>query len=193
MMKTNQYLLNLTGEYQKIYKGEDAYVSSLLFAQLDDDKDIFDRKNFTGHITSSGLVLNQTFDKILLINHRFLQMWLQPGGHVEGNAELYKEAVREITEETALKDFDLHPWHQNNKLLDVPFSIDSHDIPESTKKNEDAHVHHDFTYLFVGDSNQKLIKQDEEVAGAEWFDIAEVVHLKTDIHKFIKRIHAYIA
>ncbi|PCI85132.1 MAG: hypothetical protein COB24_13910 [Hyphomicrobiales bacterium] len=193
MMRTNQYLSGLVSEYQTIYKGEDAYVSSLLFNQLDDDKDMFDRKNFTGHITASGLVLNQTFDKILLINHKFLQMWLQPGGHVEGDAEIYKEAKREITEETALLGFGLHPWHhQNDKLPDVPFSIDSHDIPASPHKNEEPHVHHDFTYLFVGNSNQKLRRQVEEVTGAEWYEIAEITNLKTDVHKYIERIQAHI-
>ena len=191
-MNKNQYLLGLVAEYQTIYKAEDAYVSSLLFEQLNDDEDMFDRKNFTGHITSSGLVLNQTFDKILLINHKFLQMWLQPGGHVEGDAEIYKEAAREITEETALQSFDLHPWHHANQSLDVPFSIDSHNIPASAKKNEAAHVHHDFTYLFIGDSHQKLVRQIEEVAGAEWFEIAKVANLKTDIDKYIARIEAYI-
>ena len=193
MMRTSQYLLGLVSEYQAIYKGEDAYVSSLLFDQLGDDEDMFDRKNFTGHITASGLVLNQTFDKILLINHKFLQMWLQPGGHVEGHAEIYKEAVREITEETALQSFDLHPWHhQGDKSADVPFSIDSHDIPASPRKNEETHVHHDFTYLFVGDSSQKLTRQVEEVAGAEWYEISEIVNLKTDVHKYIERIQAHI-
>ena len=192
MMRTNQYLLDLISQYQTIYKGEDAYVSSLLFAQLADDKDMSDRKNFIGHITSSGLVLNQAFDEILLVNHKFLKMWLQPGGHVEGCAEIYKEAVREITEETALMGFELHPWHHANESLDVPFSIDSHDIPHSQKKNEDAHVHHDFTYIFIGDSNQKLVHQVEEVAGAKWFKISELANLKTDIHKFMTRIQTYL-
>lgn len=191
-MKTHQYLLNLINEYQTIYEAEDAYVSSLLFEQLNDTQDMFDRKNFTGHITSSGLVLNQNLDKILLINHKFLQMWLQPGGHVEGDAELYKEAAREVTEETALKGFDLHPWHHSKSKLDVPFSIDSHNIPDSPKKNEDAHVHHDFTYLFIGDSNQKLMRQVEEVEGAEWFAIAEVKNLKTDIDKYIAKVEKFI-
>lgn len=191
-MKNQQYLLSLVAEYQKIYQAEDAYVSSALMDQLASDDNMFDRKNFTGHITSSGLILNQSFDKILLINHKFLQMWLQPGGHVEGRGELYKEAAREITEETALEAFELHPWHQNNHLLDVPFSIDSHNIPASEKKHEAAHVHHDFTYLFVGDGGQKLSRQVEEVDAAKWFEIDEVAGLNTDIHKFIKRIQTHI-
>lgn len=191
-MRSNQYLLGLISEYQRIYKGEDAYVSSALFEQLADNRDVFDRKNFSGHITSSGLVLNHSFDKILLINHKFLQMWLQPGGHVEGEGEIYKEAMREVTEETALSELKLHLWHKNNARLDIPFSIDSHNIPKSDEKNEDAHVHHDFTYLFVGDSSQKLSRQIEEVEAAKWFALADVKNLKTDIHKFIEKVQKYI-
>lgn len=191
-MVSQQYLLGLVDEYQNIYKGEDADVSSLLIDQLNEEEDVFDRKNFSGHITSSGLVLNESFDKILLVNHKFLKMWLQPGGHVEGNAEIYKEAVREITEETALQNFSLHPWHAKNKSLDTPFSIDSHNIPASGKKNEAKHVHHDFTYVFVGSSNQKLVRQIEEVDGAEWFFISEIDNLKTDIQKFVTRLKKHI-
>ncbi|MCJ8325248.1 MAG: NUDIX domain-containing protein [Rhizobiales bacterium] len=191
-MRSHQYVLGLIADYQNVYKAEDANVSSTLFDQLNADGDVFDRKNFSGHITSSGLVLNQSFDKILLINHKFLQMWLQPGGHVEGEGEIYKEAMREVTEETALSALKLHRWHQNNPRPDIPFSIDSHNIPKSDKKHEDAHIHHDFTYLFVGDSSQKLTRQIEEVEAARWFALDDVKNLKTDIHKFIERVQKYI-
>ncbi len=190
--RDNEYILSLIDQYQNKFKANEATVSSVLIKQLNSDQDVFDRKNSVGHITASGLVIDPEADKILLINHKFLKMWLQPGGHVEARGEIYKEAMREVAEETALKNFELHEWHRGLSSLDVPFSIDTHEIPESVKKAEPKHLHHDFTYVFVGSSKQSLTNQVEEVSAAKWFKTSEVAGLKTDIQKFILRLSKHI-
>ena len=44
----------------------------------------FDRNHYVpGHITASGLVLSPNGNSVLLVFHRRLQAWLQPGGHVD--------------------------------------------------------------------------------------------------------------
>ena len=42
----------------------------------------------------------------------------------------------------------LHPWQRDR---DVPFRIDSHDVPGNPRRDEPPHVHHDLQYLFIAD------------------------------------------
>src|SRR4051794_10365341 len=60
----------------------------------------FSRKQFKpGHITCSGLVLARD-GALLLVHHRRLDRWLQPGGHVEGeDVELWAAPARDVVEE----------------------------------------------------------------------------------------------
>src|SRR4051812_13856407 len=56
-----------------------------------------------GHITASAVVMDADAERTLLIYHRKLSRWLQPGGHVEpSDVSLAEAALREATEETAI-------------------------------------------------------------------------------------------
>jgi 8-oxo-dGTP pyrophosphatase MutT (NUDIX family) len=103
-------------------------------------------------------------DKVLLIHHRTLNRWLQPGGHHEGLDRLDASAAREVWEETGV-----NVRSPNAQSLDAPLiDIDSHAIPANPAKGEGAHVHHDFLYLFRGDATAPLSPQWEEVQGVRW-------------------------
>jgi 8-oxo-dGTP pyrophosphatase MutT (NUDIX family) len=134
-------------------------------AQLaDTSADPFSRANMQGHITTSGLVYDATADKVLLIHHRTLNRWLQPGGHHEGLDRLDISAAREVEEETGV-----NVRGAAGQRLDAPLiDIDSHAIPANPAKGEGAHVHHDFLYLFRGDAAAPVSPQWEEVRGVRW-------------------------
>ena len=102
---------------------------------------LFDRRNFEGHITASGIVWNPADGRILLLYHRGLQRWLQPGGHVEASdASIFAAAQREVREETGLRPEDLelfrfrrccmagYPGEDFAAGLPI-FDLDSHAIP----------------------------------------------------------------
>ena len=56
-----------------------------------------------GHVTASGLVLSPDGSSVLLVLHRRLGRWLQPGGHLEpGDPDIAAAARREVREETGL-------------------------------------------------------------------------------------------
>src|SRR5690606_29746459 len=75
---------------------------------------------------------------------------------------------REAIEETAVTCLALHPWHRGG---DLPFVIDSHDVPGKASRNETVHVHHDLQYLFIADPSTPLTAQLDEVHAAQWHDI----------------------
>jgi S-adenosylhomocysteine hydrolase/8-oxo-dGTP pyrophosphatase MutT (NUDIX family) len=145
-----------------------------------EDVQVLSRKNFVGHVTASALVVNPRTRKVLRIHHKALHMHLQPGGHCEPNDQtLLDAALREVREETSLTDLTHFPYHYNPL---VPIDIDSHYIPKSTEdKDEDAHYHHDFRYLFLTDhaEDDVQIQQSEVYDDFQWDEIRELGRLKT--------------
>ena len=127
------------------------------------------RDTFPGHLTTSAFVLSPDHAQVLLIDHVVIGRWLQPGGHWEEADQFHLSAAREAIEETGVQGLSLHPWHQGG---DLPFTIDSHDVPGKPSRGEPAHIHHDLQYLFLADPALPLLAQVEEVHAAVWKPIA---------------------
>jgi 8-oxo-dGTP pyrophosphatase MutT (NUDIX family) len=101
-------------------------------------RDPYSRSIKQGHITASGLVINN--GKALLIFHPYIKQWFQPGGHIDEGEEPIQAAIREVFEETGVVCESL------SEFLD-PIDIDLHEIPENPKKGEGAHLHIDLLFL----------------------------------------------
>lgn len=129
------------------------------------------RTTYPGHVTTSAIILSPDHRQTLLIDHITIGRWLQPGGHYETDETYSGSAQREAEEETGVTGLRLHPWHQDS---DLPFVIDSHDVPGKASRNEPPHIHHDLQYLFVADPAQPLIAQLEEVNAAQWCDASRL-------------------
>ena len=123
------------------------------------------RDTFPGHLTTSAFVLSPDHAQVLLIDHVVIGRWLQPGGHWEEAEHFHLSAAREAIEETGVQGLVLHPWHRGG---DLPFTIDSHDVPGKPSRGEPAHIHHDLQYLFLADPALPLVAQVEEVHAAAW-------------------------
>ena len=55
----------------------------------------FLKDNYDGHFTGSAWIVSTDKDKILMTHHKELGMWLQLGGHADGENDLLKVALRE--------------------------------------------------------------------------------------------------
>ncbi|HET7060016.1 MAG TPA: NUDIX domain-containing protein, partial [Candidatus Saccharimonadales bacterium] len=124
--------------------------------------------------------------KILLIHHKAYDVWQQPGGHwEESESDPLKAARREGEEETGLKLGKNIPLDPKQPL--IPFDIDSHPVPARPNKDEPAHYHHGFRYIFLAE-DVKPSHQIEEVLAAGWFKLDDS---RTDrIQKVIKKMQA---
>jgi 8-oxo-dGTP pyrophosphatase MutT (NUDIX family) len=138
---------------------------SVLRWQIGEGHALDDRDTYPGHVTTSALIVSPDLTQTLLIDHKHLKRWLQPGGHYEPADFFWQSAMREAVEETAVTGLRLHPWHEG---ADRPFIIDSHDVPGKATRGERAHVHHDLQFLFVADPASQLTAQLDEVEAARW-------------------------
>lgn len=141
---------------------------ALLRWQMSQRHALDDRRTMPGHVTTSAFVVSPDARQVLLIDHKVIGRWLQPGGHYEPAPLLSASAAREAVEETAVVGLELHPWHRGG---DLPFVIDSHEVPGKPSRHEAPHYHHDLQYLFVADPGRPLAAQEEEVSAAGWFPI----------------------
>jgi 8-oxo-dGTP pyrophosphatase MutT (NUDIX family) len=129
---------------------------TLDFVQTNDE--YWQRSTLSGHLTGSAWVLNPQKDKALLIDHRGLEKWFQPGGHAEATDEsLLETARREASEECGLQELLL--------LSDQIFDLDIHLIP--AKNDVPAHLHYDVRFAFFSES-ESLDGDVAEVKDLQW-------------------------
>ena len=160
---------------------------ALLHWQMREGHRLDQRTTFPGHLTTSAVILSPDHRRTLLIDHVTIGRWLQPGGHYEPSAFFHLSARREAEEETAVSGLTLHPWHAGT---DLPFVIDSHDVPGKPSRNEPPHIHHDLQYLFVADPALPLVAQLDEVHAAQWQDVAMLGEFAPKVLERLKAVAA---
>ncbi|WP_059008485.1 NUDIX hydrolase [Streptomyces specialis] len=133
----------------------------IVLGLLDDGDDLTSRKTCPGHVTA-GAILVRPDSHVLHILHNATGKWLLPGGHLEASdGTLLQAAGRELTEETGIPPLVITPHSQ------VPLHIDIHPIDANPAKDEPAHQHFDFRFLFRTTADIGEL-QTEEVSGATW-------------------------
>jgi 8-oxo-dGTP pyrophosphatase MutT (NUDIX family) len=178
--KLEEYLEHFPGEKDRLHTFKE-------FLQSTENALLYTRKNFIGHITASAFILNKEKDALLLLKHKILNKWLQPGGHIdETDTFIVGAALREAAEETGIKAEELH------LSTNFIFDIDSHPIPENKKKGEAAHVHHDVRYLFTCKNNNSLNYNKEEVMGGQWVKLTELTNYP-EVSNVVEKINNIIA
>ncbi|MFD7615580.1 NUDIX domain-containing protein [Streptomyces sp. NPDC059802] len=154
------HLQDLVTAYVRGHPDELALLQPLL-DRLAAGDDVTDRRQFDGHVTTSGIVLNDG-DDVLLIDHLASGRRIQPGGHPDPSDRTLEKAVRrEIAEETGVTGLETFGDG-------TPVHIDVHTIAARPDKGEPAHVHYDVRYLFRVRGPVALTLQTEEVGAAQW-------------------------
>ena len=101
---------------------EQEHLRTAFLSRLDEGPDALTRQGRPSHLTASAVVLDRSRRSVLLVLHRKLGLWLQPGGHLEdGDASLGRAALREAAEETGVADLRL--------AADLPVHLERHAAP----------------------------------------------------------------
>ncbi|MFD6324439.1 NUDIX hydrolase [Streptomyces sp. NPDC058442] len=136
-----------------------------LFAALIGTDEPTSRKTFPAHVTCSAIVIDGD-RRVLHIQHKASGELLAPGGHNEaGDRDLLGAALRELHEETGIPPGAVVPLPG---FEDIPLDIDVHTIDANPSKDEPAHHHVDFRWIFRLRTEHAVTLQEEEVDGYEW-------------------------
>jgi 8-oxo-dGTP pyrophosphatase MutT (NUDIX family) len=139
-----------------------AQFEALLREERTSGVDAYVRSRLAGHLTASSWLVDRSGLRVLLTHHRKLGLWLQLGGHADGERDLRAVALKEAEEESGLQDLIV-----DNGLFD----LDRHWIPEH--KGVPGHWHYDARYVVRATGSESFTVSDESHALA-WRDIAEV-------------------
>ncbi len=155
-------IVKLLTDYALVYPEEKVVVDQYLdFVQSHEN--CFSRTELSGHVTGSAWVVNRAGTHVLLTHHRKLNIWVQLGGHADGQADILLAARREAIEESGIESLIA--------LDDALFNIDIHPIPE--RGDEPAHLHYDATFIFQTTVSDDFVVSEESHA-LEWVDISHV-------------------
>ncbi len=136
-----------------------------------------------GHVTGSAWIVDPAGEAVLLTHHRKLDLWIQLGGHADGDPDVLAVARREGLEESGLGDIDaIDPGSAVDAGvpvagIPVPFDVDIHEIP--ARRHEPAHFHFDVRYVFRARS-RAVVTSDESHALA-WVPMEELERYTTDV------------
>lgn len=147
-----QDLLTLLDRHQTRFMDELAFIHQAR-AFIEAHEDCFYRELWHGHVTGSAWVVNPSRDHVLLLHHRKLDQWFQPGGHADGDHNILRVALKETSEETGLD-----PAHI--RLVDEQiFDVDIHTI--HANKHDPRHKHFDIRFLVEIDDHIEIPGNDE--------------------------------
>ncbi len=191
-MEIQATLISNLNQYLSVYSNENERLDPFRnFLINSNATEIFNRKNFNGHITASAIIIDNQNRELLVIKHKTLDRWLQPGGHVDASDKsILSAALREINEEVNIHKTDLKLISPFN-LSDVPFDIDSHLIPRNNQKKELPHYHHDFKYLFIYQGDKHISINENEATSYKWITFDKVEN-DSAFSRIIKKTKALI-
>ena len=131
-------------------------------------QNILTRENEFAHLTSSGLVLNPSLTRVLMVYHNIYHSWSWTGGHCDGDPDFLAVALREAQEETGLA--------RVQPLAGELMGLDILPVPGHVKRGRyvPAHMHLSAAFVLVAPEGQAVREKPDENSGVRWFDTGEL-------------------
>jgi len=143
--------------------------------------------------TAAGILIVD--GKVLLIKHKKLGKWLNPGGHIEPGELPHQAAEREFFEETGVRvrAVDVTGLYDDDvtEFLPNPISTNLHWVSKENywsrvqnKASEDiawkkgCEQHINFLYLVQPMAGVEIQFDEEETLGIDWFDVGQLQNVE---------------
>ena len=118
------------------------------------------KKSFQQELAAGGVVFTKDFKKVLLIKRR--GVWELPKGKRDANERAQQTAVREVQEETGLKEMEIITSYKTTQHVFRKYGNNFFKITQ--------------WYIMQASENQQLIPQAEEnIELAHWFELSEAL------------------
>lgn len=149
---------------------------------LELNENYFIRENLAAHFTASGWVISPDRTKTLLAYHNLYNSWAWLGGHADGETDLLSVALKEVREESRLKE--VFPVSEDVFSLEI-LPVFGH---EKNGKYVSSHLHLNVTFLLEADPTAEIHNNPDENSKVGWFDLDDVPRVSTETW-FVHRIY----
>lgn len=154
--------------HYKPYNEQEEKDKKTMIKYIESFDDVLTRNNEIAHFTASSWTTNKERTKILMLYHNIYKSWTWSGGHADGESNLLGTAIRELKEETGVKN--VNPIGDGIASLEV-LCVDGH---VKRGKYVSTHIHLNLTYFLEVDEEEVLRMKPDENSGVKWVNIEDV-------------------
>lgn len=141
---------------------------------IEKNEDYLSRDNLIAHFTTSIWTVNKERTKTLMVYHNIYDSWSWIGGHADGCQDLASVAIRELKEETGVKNASL--------VSEDIFSLEILTVDGHVKKGVyvPSHLHLNVTYLAEADESETLVVKEDENQAVKWWTFDDAPKVSTE-------------
>lgn len=139
-----------------------------------DYDDCLERSNLVAHVTTSIWTVNASRTKTLMVYHNLYDSWSWVGGHADGCEDLRAVAMRELAEETGVREARL----VTSDILSLEtLTVDGH-----VKRGAyvPSHLHLNVTFLAEADETEELRVNERENKAVKWWRFDDALRASTE-------------
>ena len=146
----------------------------LFLKYMENCSDYLDRENQIAHFTASIWTINPERTKTLMVYHNIYDSWSWIGGHADGMEDLRSVAMRELQEETGVRDAAL--------LGGDIFSLESLTVNGHIRRGcyVPSHLHLNVTYLAEAREQEALIVNADENQAVKWWSFEDALRVPNE-------------
>ena len=168
--------MNIKEQLEKYipYNEQEESDKKLMLEYINTFDDVLTRENKMCHFTASSWIVNKDRTKVLMIYHNIYKSWAWTGGHADGNSDLLHVAMKEVEEETGIKNLKL--------LSDGIYSIQILTVDSHIKRGKfvSSHLHLDCCFLFEANEEDTLRIKEDETSGVKWINIDDATKVTNE-------------